>query len=142
MTFFDLDIVQVTEKDGKIQCRLSPHRSKPISMFFETVESAFASLIGLMENKSIHLLVLRDLFFSNESFRIQMVIKPKSIELVSMTNVCLYSIDPENFQQLVQGPFKARKYTFNTMRNVNPGSFCDNLLFSDAFLHAQSVSFP
>lgn len=83
---------------------------------------------------------MKDLELSDETARIQMGISARSIHLVSMTNVCLLNIDPDNFQMLIRNPFKARKYTFNSMENVHPGSFCDNLLLSDAFLHAISVS--
>jgi hypothetical protein len=96
-------------------------------------------LIGITEDKAIHLFVFRDLQLSNECARIQLAIRPRSVELVSMTDVCLHDIDPPHFQQIIKGPFKARKYTFNRMINVHTGSFCDQLLLSDAFLHAQSV---
>jgi hypothetical protein len=84
---------------------------------------------------------LRDLQLTDECARIQMAISPRSIDLISMANVCLFHIDPDNFQLLIRNPFKARKYTFTSMENVHPGSFCDNLLLSNAFLHAMSVSY-
>lgn len=95
---------------------------------------------SMLDNKSIRLFVLRDLVLSNELARIQLAMQPKSIDLFSVTNVCLGSIDPDQFKQIITGPFKARKYTFSTIKNAHSGSFCDNLLLGNSFLHAQSVS--
>jgi hypothetical protein len=68
-----------------------------------------------------------------------MAMNPRSIELVSMTNVNLCKIDTNHFQPIIRGPFKARKYTFNAITDVQSDIFCDMLLLSDAFLHAQTV---
>ncbi|KAI6176045.1 hypothetical protein M3Y97_00756000 [Aphelenchoides bicaudatus] len=135
----DLEIVQVHPKDDKIQVRVTPQKSKPVSVFFESLQSAFAWLIQVLEDKKIRLMVLKDFELTDEIARIQMAISPRSIELFSMTNVCLHYICPDNFQSLIRNPFKARKYTFNSMLNVHEGSFCDNLLLSNAFMHAISI---
>jgi len=136
----DLEIVQVFSKDGNIQVRCTPScHEKSISMSFESLETAFAWLIAIVEEKHIRLFALRDLKLTNECSRIQLAMNPKGIERFSMTDISLNDIDPEHFQALIKGPFKAKKYTFTKMENVHPGSFCDGLLLSDVFLHAQTI---
>jgi hypothetical protein len=137
----DIEIIQVSAKlDGTVKCTCTASKGKPVSMLFDSCRSAFAWLIGVVEGKSINLFVCKDLELSDEVAMIQMAMRPKFINLTSMANVSVQNIQPQYFQQIIQGPFRASKYTFAAITNVHKGSFCNRLLLSETFLNAQIVS--